>query len=536
MGKANSVNTQAAALLLQLVPAGVLWRHVQGPQYARIKHPVLQGFQDKPATLKLPAVRARLLHHLSANPEEAAELAALWAGSDPPPPAVAAVRQSPPDAEALPVLLQQYGGALVLALLAEGQEELFSQAQQALAEVPDKPKPKKAETAVSARKATQASLLATISQIKAQVTEQDKLRHKTETDLKRQAQAAARAHQQALKQLTTRHQMEIQTLKQQLAVALRDLQEARENAGAQARELDRERRKTHRIEKERDESRQEAKRLRTQNQQQQNLAEERRREIAQLQHQLSTAVPAALASSGTPTTTEVQAPPAVPSVPPPPSVPPLVASTQQASTITEADRPLQWEMDGRKWSTTARMMCRLVDEGNEVGVYQLQQSLHEVRELDADFYRKVMRRLRDLGRYYETVFSGRSRAVLVDASNVARYQPNARKKGKLCDLLEMRRELRRQGYFPITMIADASLPHFIDNKAELKAMVTRGEILMVDAGHEADDEITRLVQRTSAPVVTNDRSFHAKVAPHLIPRRIGFSIADGIVTLQPESN
>jgi hypothetical protein len=119
--------------------------------------------------------------------------------------------------------------------------------------------------------------------------------------------------------------------------------------------------------------------------------------------------------------------------------------------------------------------------------------------------------------------------VLVDASNVARYEAGGRGKGRLSHLLLLRDELRRRDCFPIVLLADASLPYHIDEPDELTAMARRGELEIVPPGTEADEHLAREARRSGAYVVTNDRNFHLKVAPDFEPPRIPFHIRDGVV-------
>jgi predicted nucleic acid-binding protein len=140
-----------------------------------------------------------------------------------------------------------------------------------------------------------------------------------------------------------------------------------------------------------------------------------------------------------------------------------------------------------------------------------------------------LKRVRELGRYYEKVLTTQTARVLVDASNVARH--DAAHKGRLEYLLAMREELRRGEFFPIIFVADASLPHFIDAPKALRGMIVRGEVLVTASGQQADEILARQARETGAYVVTNDRNFHFASAPDFTPSRLSFRIEDGVVLL-----
>jgi RNase P/RNase MRP subunit p30 len=134
--------------------------------------------------------------------------------------------------------------------------------------------------------------------------------------------------------------------------------------------------------------------------------------------------------------------------------------------------------------------------------------------------------MREFDRYYARVLSEHTTRVLVDASNVARYEKNRYGKGQIRFLTAMREELRRRNCFPIRFIADASLPYNLDHPNDLLAMVKRGEVELTASGQEADEILAREARRSGAFVVTNDRTFHHKVSPGFEPPRVAFQFFD----------
>ena len=96
--------------------------------------------------------------------------------------------------------------------------------------------------------------------------------------------------------------------------------------------------------------------------------------------------------------------------------------------------------------------------------------------------------------------------AVVDGSNAAWFdqQSYSQPRARLRPLLELRRALRRRGYFPVLLYADAPLPYTVDDPDTLRAMLGRGEISLVDSGVDADEVLLREAKRQSAPLVTND--------------------------------
>jgi hypothetical protein len=180
---------------------------------------------------------------------------------------------------------------------------------------------------------------------------------------------------------------------------------------------------------------------------------------------------------------------------------------------------------------TPRDVQRAIDRNDEDFVFTLIQSLDAMRESSEEGYRLLLARIREIGRYYSRVLTADTTRVLIDASNVARFEKDKYGKGQLRHLLSMRDELRRRDCFPILMYADASLPYNIDEPDELHKMVRNGEVHMTLSGQEADELLAREARRTGAYVVTNDRSFHLKVTPDFEPPRISFRIYDGVVVV-----
>jgi len=103
----------------------------------------------------------------------------------------------------------------------------------------------------------------------------------------------------------------------------------------------------------------------------------------------------------------------------------------------------------------------------------------------------------------KTVLIGPIRPAVVDASNITNMSPQ--RKARLAYLEQIRRSAWEEGYFPVIIIADASLPYQIDQPDLLLEMVERGEIEMAPAGTSADALLIEEAQRLNATLITNDR-------------------------------
>ena len=97
--------------------------------------------------------------------------------------------------------------------------------------------------------------------------------------------------------------------------------------------------------------------------------------------------------------------------------------------------------------------------------------------------------------------------VVVDGSNVAWFDQESLVHGqpRLRHLRAVRRALWARGFFPVVLYADANLPYFIDEPGPLRLLRDSRELLLVDAGTQADEALLRTAKLLGAPLVTNDR-------------------------------
>ena len=120
----------------------------------------------------------------------------------------------------------------------------------------------------------------------------------------------------------------------------------------------------------------------------------------------------------------------------------------------------------------------------------------------------------------KTVLTGPLRPAVVDGSNIANMSPQ--RKGRLIYLEQVRRAAWDEGYFPVIIIIDASLPYQIDAPEALFAMVERGEVEMVPPGTSADERLIAAALELHAVVITNDRLTDWPAAKELEKRHAEF--------------
>jgi len=95
------------------------------------------------------------------------------------------------------------------------------------------------------------------------------------------------------------------------------------------------------------------------------------------------------------------------------------------------------------------------------------------------------------------------RSAVVDGSNIANMSDGRR--ARLDYLTQIRHSAWEEGYFPVEIIIDASLPYQVDHPDRLQVMIERGEIRQAPAGTSADELLIEEAQRRHAVIITNDR-------------------------------
>jgi hypothetical protein len=123
-------------------------------------------------------------------------------------------------------------------------------------------------------------------------------------------------------------------------------------------------------------------------------------------------------------------------------------------------------------------------------------------------------------------------AAVVDASNVAMYEMDMMPTHKplIASIDAVRHTLYEHGYFPVIIVADANLPHVIDDPERLKRMRDNGEVQVVHRGTQADEFIVQEAKRIGALIVSNDRMIEHDA--DLVPKaRFDIGMTDGRATV-----
>lgn len=498
---ARDLPNEVLLFLVRNAPTREVWKWLG--ENSRLQYELARGFQSTANSLRQPVVRNRFVQHLRSEPESFDKLLSLWAETSPPPHVVAEIAELDDEAlsGALVALWQQHGGEALLLALLQAKREAALDAYATLdptkfdEEEPVTPNESApTENAAPAPEPAQQHNPELEVELSRARSEAQKLRAQLDplqTELANQRQ---------------KHLREVQALKLKLKQDEHKRAALEQELSESKKTLDRTSRRQRHAEKELEEVSAETKRLKRQLRQSQQLHEELRKQNAALVARL----PQVAVTEPAPAPKKAKAPAAPP-----------------VKVLTPLDQQFVWKSDGRQFRVTPREVGRAIDRNDEEFIFTLIQAFEALREMNLAGYKLFIERIRELGRYYVRVLTADTTRVLIDASNVARYEKDRYGKGQFKHLLSMRDELRLRDCFPIFSYADASLIYNIDEPAELAAMAKRAEIEIVPAGTEADEILAREARRSGAYVVTNDRNFFSKVTPDFEPPRISFRIIDG---------
>ncbi len=507
-------------LLRDMAPK-VLWEFLspkpKSPDYdiARLqaRATTLQGFQSTPANLRHPTVQKRLLNWFERHPEPAKSLLETWAKSEKE--WLSTLEAEMPD-DALFFLLRAHGKAKCLIGASYRELEMLRTRIEAL-------EPQGWEAEVIAPEP--------VEEVAEEPTpEQWRERAlKAETDLERRTG------------LTREQNTELETLRERLRAASKEIERlkkeerqretaatkkfdlAQKAAAAQLAEVkkhdERESRRLHAAEKTRDELDSTAKVLRKQVRHLNQLLDEQAKKIASLEARIKEREPAKPEAD----------PRAVDAVAPSQTTQEKADKPVKVARPTPLDELFRWVADGHEFRATPRETMRALDRGDEDFAFRAQMALDGISPKDIPKKNAFLTRLREQDGYYVRVLTEPAQRALVDASNVVRATKNKYGKGELKNLIEIKRELRRLGFFPIEFIADASLRYNVDNINAYNEMINRSEVEVTTPGVEADEVLVRKARSGGGYVVTNDAKFHFKVSPDLAPPSISFRVLAGTV-------
>ena len=506
--------------LVRSAPTRELWKLLGQSEHLPLQARLTKGFQRTAGALRQTPVRNRLVHEMQASSTLTVHLLHLWTETSPT--VLITVREAEQDealTAQLPQLWKRFGTeSLFWSLFVEGRESVLTTWTEQIANGELAP-----DDEIEASQPDERSILAEVVspslEKPLQEAREAAAKWKTRAEL---AESKLRAAESAFTSERSEHSKQNQELRAQArqqenrsAVEHQKLTESEKN-------LDRTARKLKSTEKQLEDVETESKRLKKQVRQQQELNEELKKEAAGLHAKIE-----AMSSQ----VEAVQKPAVVPSALPKPVPPAVLRFDPAAATIAPQEQQFIWDADGRTIRVTPRDIKRAIDRNDEQFVFALIQAVDALRQISTDGFKLLVERLTEYDRYYAQVLTRHTTRILVDASNVARYEKNRFGKGQMRFLLAMRQELRNRNCFPIRFIADASLPYNIDSPEELSAMVKRSELELSAPGQEADEILAREARRSGAFVVSNDRTFHHKVSPGFEPPRVGFQFFDSYVVV-----
>jgi hypothetical protein len=489
---------EALAFLVRTLAPRELWTWLGTGGREELRHRVALGFRATHEVLRQPAARSRLVAHLEKTPPDFQSLLQLWGASEPPVLAkIRALDEAALTAQ-LATLQATYGGeSLLLALLLDDKAEVAELWATSIENVD-------VHDTANVQESSPLSLLereiATLKKLCARETA--KASHWREKC--KEAQSRAATNEKTLRdKLTGQEKIARDATRQSKAENLRaanleekflEADKARERAERRARST----------QAESESAQQELKTLQRQLLRLQQINEELRSQLALAAQQRQDRTTEDRAEKQAQATQELRV---------------EIKSRTASSFINNTDGNILRITDA-------------IDRNDEAFVATLRSELKVLQKHDAATYKRLFKTLRAKGEYYTRILVNPTARVLVDASNVARY--DAKKKGRLQYLSSLRNELRRHDFFPIIFVADASLPYFIDESQKLRSLIATGEVLVTASGQQADEVLAREARATGAYVVTNDRNFHFAFAPDFTPSRIGFRINEGVVILDEE--
>lgn len=455
---------------------------------SHVSQSVFQGFEVKHQSLSLPPIRQRLLRLLKDDPKLRETALTLWKGSAPTICESVAKHSAKSLETDIEAMAKEWGGpAAVLALLADKRKNVRKLAEklgQTLEGIPE-PVSVKQEPDV-----TSASAAAVDAGATPRVQKLESRVHSLTADL-HEAQRTRRKLEQDL-----RHSHN------ELDRTKKELTAAQGKAGQLEKAADKAQKMLNRVERARDQATQESENL--------------KRELRHLKSQM----------------TALSAPPPrepeADQLPPPPEA----KVPEKKMVPVGADQVFRFQVDGLHYTLSVETMLRAIVTNVERDVREFSILLDRIRRADVITHRKILTALRKRGHYYPRVLTAPTTPAIVDGSNVAHGEKNQKGQAKLQNILSVREELRGEGFFPIWIYVDASLPHQVDNRAALEMLIKAGEIMKVQTGTTADDAITRHARDTGAYVVTNDRNIADAVGPSLRLDTIGFDVFNSEVTLK----
>ncbi|BCM93266.1 hypothetical protein IAD21_05155 [Abditibacteriota bacterium] len=526
--------------LVRELPPTTLWGFLNpksksdiDPLRLDLRHVALRGFQQTQSIMRQPVVQSRLVAWLDRHREVAHLFLLLWEGKNT---EVHRTLGEEADEADIVRVLKKYGAlASWLGAAYLGSERVFGEVER-LISTPEIWENEEEESEVPPESPEDSDSGEPVPD-----SEAANFWHERAEQLQSELEIRTRELR-----LVQEENAEMATLRERLRAAQKDLDKARKEekaretawqkklelaqkaTQAQINELkkhdERETRRLHAAEKTRDELDSTVKVLRKQLRHLNQLLDEQQKKNSALQASLEQ-------SEATKAKTESDAQ-AVGAASTPPATQKATNQPVKVARPTPLDELFRWVADGHEFRATARETMRHIDRGDTDFAFRAQLALEGIAPSDIAKKNAFLTRLREQDGYYVRVLTEPTQRALVDASNVVRSTKNRYGKGELRNLLGMITELRRLSFFPIELIADASLRHNVDQINAYNEMINRGEVEVVTPGTEADEVLVRKFRSGGGYVITNDTKFHFKVSPDLAPPSLSFRVSGGLVMVE----
>jgi tetratricopeptide (TPR) repeat protein len=167
------------------------------------------------------------------------------------------------------------------------------------------------------------------------------------------------------------------------------------------------------------------------------------------------------------------------------------------------DKVFELSDEKRTMPMSIRRIVQAVDANDTAAVTFVRSGLANLKASHAALYQSIMESLEVHDGSCVIAVVRDTEPVVVDGSNVAWHETGD--KPRLQNILELRKELRSEGYFPVYVYVDAALPYQVGQQSALKQLIEDGVVIASDAGTDADEAIVRQAHELSCPIVTNDR-------------------------------
>lgn len=202
----------------------------------------------------------------------------------------------------------------------------------------------------------------------------------------------------------------------------------------------------------------------------------------------------------------------------------LAATLETVKAAVHVDRMFTLQSRSQVRIMSPRQIMEAVN-GNDLKTVQfLKGALKALKRGNLDEFQAIMDVIRQEDSSCCVPLVADTEPVIVDASNAAYHLTTSDGKPRLRNITNLRQALRRNGYYPVFLYADAALPYQIDRSSELNEMAESGQLELVDSGTDADETIVNQAKRIGCPVVTRDAMLDWD--PERVVTKLRFDLGD----------